>query len=247
MGRLDRVLRWVWLVIGVLLLILLAGSLVFVASEALSGGGGSASSSPADTVKADSAGRAKGAEPLRYDPPDAIRGSATRIVLIRRGSGYTYRSTASSAPASGEAPAVNVAFLEGTGARLLLDRPAYIRRVTYPGAARAAQGDSLRWIAYEMALEDADGNGAIDESDRRSLYVSDLDGRGLHRVTPAGYELRDWAPQPGGGLVATAVRLAPGGGVLAERAFVVDASSVARPFAALDSVVDAASRLMAKP
>jgi hypothetical protein len=246
MTRLDRVLRWVWLIIGVLLLVLLVSSLVFVASEALSGGGGG-SAARADTARTDSAGRARGAEPLRYDPPSAIRGSATRIVLIRRGSGYTYRSTASSAPATGEAPAVNVAFLAGDGARLLLDRPAYVRRVAYPGAARVAEGDSLRWIAYEMALEDTDGNGRVDESDRRSLYVTDLDGRGLRRVTPPGYELRDWAPQPGGAIVATAVQLAPGSGAMAERAYVLDAGGAVKTYAALDSVVDAAGRIVAKP
>jgi hypothetical protein len=245
MSRLDRVLRWVWLVIGIVLLVGLVASLVFVAGDMLGGGGGSAAR--ADSAKTDSAGAAKGAEPLRYDPPDAVRGSATRIVLIRRGSGYTYRSTASSAPASGEAPAVNVAFLDGDAARLLLDRPAYIRRVVYPGAARAAQGDSLRWIVYEMALDDSDRSGTIDELDRRSLYASTLDGRGLRRVTPPGYELRDWAALPDGSIVATAVQLAADGGAMPERAFVLDAAGAVRPYAALDAIVDAAGRIVAKP
>lgn len=244
--RLDRVLRWVWLIIGVLLLIGIVSSLVFVASEAIrSGGGGSvASDSAAASVDADSG---KADTPLRYDSPEAIRGSAVRIVMIRRGSGYTYRSTASSAPASGEAPAVNVAFLEGDGARLLLSQPAYIRRVAFPGSPRAAGGDTLRWIVYEMALEDSNGNGRMDESDRRSLYVSDLQGHGLRRVLPPGYELRDWAPQPGGTLIVTGVQLAQDAGAMVQRAFVVDAAGAVRPHAALDSVIDAAGRIGAKP
>ena len=244
--RLDRVLRWVWLIIGVLLLLALVSSLVFVASEALrSRGGGSAASditsalADADSGKADS--------PLRYDPPEAIRGSAARIVMIRRGSGYTYRSSASSAPASGEAPAVNVAFVEGEGARLLLSQPAYIRRVAFPGSPRVAPGDTLRWIVYEMALEDSNDNGRMDESDRRSLYVSDLQGRGLRRVLPPGYELRDWAPQPGGSLIVTGVQLAQDAGAMVQRAFVVDATGAVRPHAALDSVIGAAARIGAKP
>ncbi|HEU4558553.1 MAG TPA: hypothetical protein VFS20_11920 [Longimicrobium sp.] len=243
--RLDRVLRWVWLIIGVLLLILILSSLVFVASEAIGArGGSSAADSTSSSVDADSG---KADSPLRYDPPEAIRGSAARIVMIRRGSGYTYRSTASSAPSSGEAPAVNVAFLEGDGARLLLGQPAYIRRVAFPGSPRVAPGDTLRWIVYEMALEDSNGNGRMDESDQRSLYVSDLQGRGLRRVLPPGYELRDWAPQPGGSLIVTGVQLARDAGAMVQRAFVVDAAGAVRPHAALDSVIGAAARIGAKP
>lgn len=244
--RLDRVLRWVWLIIGVLLLIVIVSSLVFVASEAIGGrgGGSSAPDSTSASVDADS-GTAE--SPLRYDPPEAIHGSAARIVMIRRGSGYTYRSTASPAPASGEAPAVNVAFLEGEGARLLLSQPAYIRRVAFPGSPHVAAGDTLRWIVYEMALEDSNGNGRMDESDQRSLYVTDLQGRGLRRVLPAGYELRDWAPQPGGSLIVTGVQLAKDAGAMAQRAFVVDAAGAVRPHAALDSVIDAAARIGTKP
>lgn len=244
--RLDRVLRWVWLIIGVLLLILIVSSLVFVASEAIGVRGGGAS--PADSTGAAAdpdSGTVGGA--LRYDPPEAVRGSPARIVMIRRGSGYTYRSTASSAPASGEAPAVNVAFLEGQGARLLLSQPTYIRRVAFPGSPRAAAGDTLRWIVYEMALEDSNDNGRMDESDRRSLYVTDLRGQGLRRVLPPGYELRDWAPQPGGTLMVTGVQLARDAGVMVQRAFVVDAAGAVRPHAALDSVVDAAAKIGTKP
>lgn len=244
--RLDRMLRWVWLIIGVLLLTIIVGSLIFVASEAISsrGGGPSAPDSTSSSLEADSG---KVGTPLRYDPPEAIGGSAARIVMVRRGSGYTYRSTASPVPASGEAPAVNVAFLEGEGARLLLNGPAYIRRVAFPGSPRVAPGDTLRWIVYEMALEDSNGNGRMDESDRRSLYVTDLQGRGLRRVLPPGYELRDWAPQPGGSLIVTGVQLAQDADAMVQRAFVVDAAGAVRPYAALDSVIDAAARIGAKP
>jgi hypothetical protein len=239
--RLQLALRWVWLAIGVLLLALLILAVVFVVRESAGGGGGP---SKADSAR-EASERAAKAEPLRYDPPDTIRGSATRIVQIRRGSGYTYRSTASARASSGEGPTVNVAFLEGNGARLLLDRPAYIKDVAYPG--ETAADDGLRWIVYEMALEDGDGNGRVDESDSRSLYVTDLRGRGLRRVLPAGYELRDWAPQPGGLLVITAVRLTRDAGQMPERAFVLDPAGTVRPYAALDSVVDAAARMVAKP
>jgi hypothetical protein len=77
--------------------------------------------------------------------------------------------------------------------------------------------------------------------------VSALDGRGFRRVLPDGYELRDWAGQPDGSLVATAVQLQPGSAAMPEHAFVLDASGAVRPYAALDSVVAAAERFAGKP
>ncbi|HET7229534.1 MAG TPA: hypothetical protein VFJ16_05995 [Longimicrobium sp.] len=243
-SRLQLWLRWVWLGVGVLVLVLLVWAVVFMIHESAGGGG------PAGADSARS-GSVRSVEPLRYDPPERVGGSATRIVQIRRGSGYRYSSRALSSAAasavSGEGPAVNVIFLSGDSARLLLNRPAYIRDVSYPGARDVAEGDSLRWVVYEMAVDDADRNGVVDESDPLSLYVTDLEGRGLRRVLPPGYELRGWASQPGGTLVVTAVRLTSGGRAMPERAFVVDAAGAVRPYAALDSAVDAAARIVAKP
>lgn len=240
MSRVDRVLRWVWLINGVLLLALLVGTAVFVAIGALSGLGGS--SSAISLPVADSLGGANEAA-IRYDLPVAVRGSDTRIVLVRRGSGYTYSSTSSSAPAGGEGAVVNVAFLDASGARLLLDRPGFIRRVRFPVRDAAAPGDStLRWIVFEIALADANGDREVDDEDRRSLYLTDLNGRGLRQVLADGYELRDWAAQPDGSLLVTGLERA-GGARMRQRAFVIDGAGEARPFAALDSIADAAGRI----
>lgn len=241
MSRVDRVLRWVWVINGVLLLALLVGTAAFVAIGALSGLGGSGGASTSTAV-ADSAGGG-GEAAIRYDLPVAVRGSDTRVVLVRRGSGYTYSSTASSAPAGGEGAVVNVAFLDASGARLLLDRPGFIRRVRFPGRDAAAPGDNtLRWIVFEMALADTNADRAVDDEDRRSLYVTRLDGRGLRQVLPDGYELRDWAAQPDGSLLVTALER-EGGARMRQRAFVVDGSGVVRPSAALDSIAGAAARI----
>lgn len=242
MSRMDRVLRWVWLINGVLLLLLLVGSALFVAIGALSGlGGGSAPSTVATT--ADSAA-AEGPAPIRYDLPVSVRGSATRVVLVRRGTGYAYSST-SGAPAGGEGAVVNVAFLDDGSARLLLDRAGFIRRIRFPGRVPEAAGDSaLRWIVYEMALKDTNADGEVDDRDRRSLYLTGLDGRGLRQVLPDGYELRDWAAQPDGSLVAAGLELTPAaGGRMRQRAFVVDPAGAVRPFAALDSAAAQAERI----
>lgn len=244
-SRVDRVLRWVWLINGVVLLALLAFGAVFVAIGALSGlGGGGPASTPAKTAADTSA--AAGA-PIRYDPPVPVRGSTVRVVLMRRGTGYTYSSTASStSSAGGEGAVVNVAFLEDGRARLLLDRAGFIRRVRFPGndPAEAAGEGALRWIVYEMAPADTNGDGDVDDRDRRSLFVTDLSGRGLRRVLPEGYELRDWAGQPDGSLVATGLELSSSaGGRLRQRAFVLDPAGGVRPYAALDSVAAEAERI----
>jgi hypothetical protein len=239
MSRVDRVLRWVWLINGVLLLALLVGTAVFVAIGALSGLGGSAASIPLSVP--DSAGGA-GESAIRYDLPVAVRGSDTRIVLVRRGSGYTYSSTSSSAPAGGEGAVVNVAFVDAPGARLLLDRPGFIRRVRFPSRDAAASDSTLRWMVFEMALADTNGDGEVDDEDRRSLYLTGLDGRGLRQVLADGFELRDWAAQPDGSLLVTALERA-GGARMRQRAFVVDGNGAVRSFSALDSIAEAAGRI----
>jgi len=245
MTRVDRVLRWVWLINGVLLLGLLVFGAGFVAIGALSARGGG--SPVASSVRSADSAQAEGSGTIRYDPPVPVRGRATRVVLIRRGTGYSYSSTASSTSAGGEGAVVNVAFLEGDGARLLLDRPGFIRRVRFPGhdLAEAAGDSTLRWIVYEMALQDSNADGTVDDRDRRSLYVTDLDGRGLRRVLPEGIELREWAGQPDGSLVATGLELALApGGRMRQRAFVLDPAGTVRPYAALDSVAAQAGRIV---
>lgn len=248
MTRLDRTLRWVWLINGICLLLLLVGGGIALLVAVLSGlgGGGDSAGTPS---RAAATAKRDGAAPLRYDPPLRVRGSDTRIVVVRRGTGYTYRNTSASGARAAEAPAVNVVFLDRNGgARLLLDRPGYISELRYPGdAGEAAGGDTLRWIVLEAALEDSNGDHAVDERDRRSLYVAGLDGRGMRRVLPPGFELRDWAAEPGGGLVVTAVELRPGAGPMPERAFVVDPSGGVRPYAALDSAVAEAGRISGNP
>lgn len=239
----DRWFRLVWLIIGVMLLLLVVGGAGFVLVDAVSGPSSGSESAAPESGAAKPA--RKGAdEPLRYDPPVAVRGSATRLVLIRHGSGYTYTSTASSDPRTGQGAVVNVAFLEGDSARLLLNQPAFIRRIAFPGHEAAPDSARpLRWIVYEIALRDTNGDGTIDDRDRRSLYVTGLDGRGLKQVLPDGYELRDWSSQPDGSLVATGLELA-GGAKMAECAFIVDAAGTVRPYAALDGAVARAGRII---
>jgi hypothetical protein len=240
--RVDRVLRWVWLINGVLLLTLLLFGAGFILVGALAGRSGGTTPS---TAGGDSTRAPRASEAIRYDPPQQVRGGSSRLVLIRRGSGYSYSSTASAASAGGEGAVVNVAFLDGAGARLLLDRPAFVRRVRFPGdeAAQPGAGTDLRWIVYEMALRDSNGDRAVDDRDRRGLYVTDLEGRTLRRVLPEGFELRDWAAQADGSLLVTGLDLGAADGSLRQRAFVLDREGTVRAYAALDSVAAMAGRI----
>src|SRR2546430_9828368 len=50
--------------------------------------------------------------------------------------------------------------------------------------------DSLQtWITYDIAFEDTDGDGGLDEDDAASLYVSDLHGGSFRRVLPEGWSI----------------------------------------------------------
>lgn len=249
-SRVDRALRWVWLINGVVVLALLAVGAGFLAFDAISGL--TASPRPADSVPKPGDAPAR-PQPLRYDPPAPIRGTPTRIVLVRRGTGYAYTTTASAGPRAAEGTVINAVFLDPDGgARLLLERPAFFRRITWPGGgARAeAQGDSarpLKWIVYEAALEDTNDDGRVDDRDRRTLYVSGLDGRGMRAVLPAGFELRDWSGEPDGSIVATALPLdSAAAGPMPQRAFVLDPAGAVRPYASLDSAVARAAAAAGK-
>src|SRR5439155_228692 len=74
-----------------------------------------------------------------------------------------------------------LALLGALGIWLLLNRPALIRSVSFP----RSRDDSLQsWITYEVAFDDTNGDGGLDEDDAVSLYVSDLHGAALHPVLP---------------------------------------------------------------
>ncbi len=71
---------------------------------------------------------------------------------------------------------------DGSDPHLLLDRPAHIT------AAELLERQNGSWsndpfLVYRLALRDSDGDGRLTRRDRDDLWLSDVDGRGMRAVT----------------------------------------------------------------
>lgn len=223
-----RLSRWVWLINGILLLGALATAGVVMLVGWLMYGRAPA---PAE-VAADSTPRAARPAGVRYDAPVPIPGSRVSLVLMRSGRGLPSGPLPSGAAYRAAGEVVNVGFLlpDGT-ARLLLDRPARIQWISYPGAPDWLAGPlepsaGPPRIAYAIA---SDSTGP-------SLFVSGLDGTGLRRVLPDGLRVQAVRALPGGAALVAAA------GEVGQRAFLLEGDSL-RPFAALDSLAVTAARI----
>lgn len=260
----DRLLKRVWLVLGLLLLPLVLAGLFTIGKEISAGWlepRRTAIAAPTDSAapRRDGPPRA-----VRFDLPMAIRGTGAQLAIVRHGAAFEpERRLAASARAASyydqdsEGPIVNVAILPsgGTPNRLVFDRPVYIRQVAYPGE-RYSSTDSLQtWITYEVAEHDTDGNRQLDGRDNMTLYLSGLDGANLRRVLPEGWLLREYRTQGDHrSIVVTALQdPAPGAQdwkleKAPQRAFVYDvATAQLQPFGALDSLAARAGLLLAAP
>jgi hypothetical protein len=255
MFDMDRWLKRLWMVNGVLLLVLgvLATGAILVTWLSGALGTKNAVLAPDPTRGADVRPRA-----VRYSPPRAIWGTKARVVVVRYGKGqqgtsFGLGSEMSSYAGDREAdgPVVNLLFLTGTSpGRVLLDKPAYVRWFDYP----SSKDDSLqRWLSYRIAFDDTNADGRLDSDDRVDLYVSDLDGSKLRRVLPTGMRLLDHeAVGDGRHLVVTALQVPEdwrgSDDELPQRAFLYDVpTGTTTPYAALDTLVRDAARVLARP
>lgn len=195
---------------------------------------------------------------VRYGNPVTVWGTPVRLIRVQFGEAYARSGAglgagyASYARRDYDGPTVNVMFLDGPDGpgRLLLDRAAYIRRLSHP----ADRSDSLlTWISYEIALTDTDRDGRLDEDDSAELYISDLHGRNLRRVLPAGWHAVDYEPLTRGRLLILALEPPADGQHLPEderrqRAFVYDIRSGAlSQHGTVDSLGDRAGRIVGRP
>ena len=257
----DRWLKRVWLVNGVVLLAavviglgaaVVAGVSEWHGDKAVAVAAPSPEQGPND---GNAAGRA-----VRFDAPEPVRGSNTRLVLLHNGADYLPESAGIGSARKqynfySEGPIVNVVFLPtGIGpGHLLFDRPAYLRQVSYPGETDG-RADSLQtWISYEVVLIDTNGDGKLDDDDERQLMVSDLDGNNLKPVLPAGWRLKDYSPLKDRRTLVITGFASPKVGEkfderrALERAFLYDVRcGKLESFAALDSLVARAGRVLVK-
>ena len=247
----DLWLKRIWLVNGVVLLPLMLFALgVLVYSAVFDEGGAQASVDlPSE------ASQPLGSRALRYDEPKSILGTRTLLVQVRYRTAYVPQeffgvSGYSSRGAYWQEPIVNVLFIDSTGtARLLLDRPAYIRRLNYP----SSEADSLqRWMSYEIAFDDTNDDGKLGEDDLASLYLTDLTGRRLRPVLPERFRVRWHGPFARGQQILLyaleeAADRRRSEDQLPQRAFLYD---VARdslvPFAEVNQTIDRASAIVGR-
>lgn len=246
-SRLDRAVKTVWLVIGLLLLLGLAGGAVFSAASFFGGGGGDEREAPASSSAAAGGERGRAETlPVRYGQPETVQGSPYRLVRVygapdEAGEDDGAASRASSRAAGVPDPA-NVLFL-GPGdadGRMLLDHPARVEAVEPP--LREGGDPSRPWITYRIAMEDTDGDGRLGSGDRAALFASTLGGDSLRRVLPDRLRLVGHSPfGDGRRLVVLALEVPADTTVPYERwrqrAFLYDVpGGVLRPYATLDSL-----------
>jgi hypothetical protein len=241
---LQRLSRWIWLINGVILLsALVVTGLAMLAGWLSYGRGG------ADPVEQDSAtgGVAMAAPVIRYDPPLDLPGSATRLVLVREGRGLPTPPIPPVGSYRAAGAVVNVALLDGGGrGRLLFDRPVRILSVSYAGAPEwlygpLQPGASQTGIAYAVIDGDTDRDGRIGEMDDVRLYVSALDGAGLHGLLPPGHRLVGMHRLGDRWMVTTLQRQGP---VRRQSSFLYDEASGLRPYTTMDSLAARAGELL---
>jgi len=177
MFDMDRWLKRLWMVNGVLLLALLILGIGTLLVSWLSGAfGGKNAVIAADTTRGapvkPRAVRFSG--PARFGAPRVVSSSSGTARATRSGlwlgigmndrEFYSYGGDKDS-----DGPMVNLIFLNGTQpGRVLLEKPAYVSWFRYP----REKDDSLqRWITYRIALEDTNEDGRLDSDDRVDLYV----------------------------------------------------------------------------
>jgi hypothetical protein len=239
--------RWVWLINGIILLgVMIVLGVAMLVGWATSGSGDRAAQSDSidhtDTIRAPRTS-------IRYDLPEPIEGTATRVVLVREGRGLPSGPLPSAGAYRAAGAVVNVAFMDVDGSvRLLFDREARVFWVSYPGAPEWVSGPlgvepGQRQIVYAAATRDSNGDGRIDVADDPRLFMSSLEGRGIRAVLPEGLRFEGMRSLRPGLWLITA--LEGSGASRRERAFLfaVETGEL-RPYGALDSVAARAGSIV---
>ncbi|MBT28661.1 MAG: hypothetical protein CMO01_03290 [Thalassobius sp.] len=127
---------------------------------------------------------------ISYDYPEPIYNSSNYYLPI---SAMTYKEAKDVRKAISSAgdfsmsvlQIFNVVFLDSNYQviRNLLDKKAFISDINIPWGGREKVDRSIQNIAYEIAFEDSNNDGKLNNDDNMDLYISDLDGGNLLQVT----------------------------------------------------------------
>lgn len=246
---LDRTLKLMWLGIGALLLVFLAVGGLMILGQVIGNAGAASEAERVASAAPAAAQQRTDARPVRYFMPDSILGTATRIIRVGDGTGGGYGRGGYSSASYEEGRVVNVMFMDASGVRLLLDRPAFIRDLSYPEGNE--RNPARAWISYVIAVDDTDGSGELDGRDALALYVTDLEGRNLRPVLRPPLRYRGHAALDATRILVYALEAPSTKRVdedrLRQRAFVYDvASGQLSPYAALDSAAARAAQVLAR-
>lgn len=109
---------------------------------------------------------------------------------------------------------INLVFIkaDGSDAHLLLDKKGFIATADIPSERDTSQ----RFNIYRLVFDDTDNDGRLTSSDRSDLYVSDLLGRNLHRITDDKVKVTRYIKANREGKILLLAKIRPGDPKIAE-------------------------------
>lgn len=196
MNKIDKPLKLIWLVNGIIILLVGAFALFSLAVEFWPYS--SYDTSNKDIMVGEKLKEAEeeglALQGLRYDPPEPLYNSELLIMPVSvetYDEAYRTKVLAFSAAGNyrGMSQNLNILFLNSDYGvvRTLLDRKANIQE--YQMAAPDSdleEGEidaSAKYIYYQIAFDDSNKDGYLNMADDHDLYISSMEGTGLTKVT----------------------------------------------------------------
>ena len=192
--ELNRFLKIVWTINGVILLVIFILMAVTLGGELID----KFSYKESKIIVGEELEEAKKEglvlQGLEVGTPQAIYNSDVYILSVKLKTYERPRSTNFGSPSKLKIDAtygndvVNFIFLDKDmqPVSTLLDRKAFIKSYTYPDRAmreRLSEEVVQQNISYEIAFEDSNKDGKIDDDDNSDLFITDLTGKNLTQVT----------------------------------------------------------------
>jgi hypothetical protein len=187
--KIDVVLKYVWLTVGVILLGSILTGIFFVFG--LSGGRGGEQGVTVDNSKKEKLEKVN--LELSYSSPVNLGNSDNYMLNVY----VSYKESESTLKAGFDSYSKdmdvnqpsNIIFLDKNliPIRTLFDQKALVTEVYYPQEADNNDGYNtnadMKYILYQVVLFDTDEDGQLGSEDVSDLYISKLDGSGLTRIT----------------------------------------------------------------